>query len=79
VKKRLGAVERLFWIGEQVVSPAVVEDIKPVLHLPDGKTIKEWKAALEEKLHINDTLVQENYVPNKEMLKRIATTIRTQG
>ena len=43
------------------MSPAVVEDLKGILILPHGKTIKHYKAELEEKLKINDTLVAKDY------------------
>ena len=58
------------------MSPAVVEDLKGILILPHGKTIKHYKAELEEKLKINDSLVAKDYTPNTEMNKRIAATIR---
>ena len=58
------------------MSPAVVEDLKRILILPHGKTIKHYKAELEEKLKINDSLVAKDYTPNTEMNKRIAATIR---
>ena len=79
VHPRLGNREKLFWVGEAIVSKKVVEDLKPILKLPDIKTISNWKYVLEKKLNINDSLVAKDYVPNKEMLSRIATSIRTKG
>ena len=57
------------------MSPAVVEDLKGILILPHGKTIKHYKAELEEKLKINDTLVAKDYTPNTEMNKRNSATL----
>ena len=52
---RLGDREKLFWVAESILSPPVVDDMRPILQLPDERTIREWKYVLEEKLNIKDS------------------------
>jgi butyrate kinase len=47
IKKRLTELEKLFWVGEYIVSPMAVDDLRPVLKLPGESTIRSWKYFLQ--------------------------------